>query len=71
MPSIRTGDKVCFIMNMSMKGTVVETYERRHNTMMVDGPLSTSIYARVRLTNPRPGVDPLIECRLQDLMRDD
>ena len=71
MPSIRAGDKVCFIMSMHMKGTVLEVFERKHKTMMVDGPLAGSLYARVRMSNPRPGTEPVVECRLQELMRDD
>lgn len=57
-------------MAMHQKGTVVELFERRHRSVMVDGPLSKTMWAKVRMHSADPN-GPLVECRLGDLMLDD
>ena len=70
MAAIRPGTKVCFIMAMQQKGTVIELFERHHRSVMVDGPLSKTMWAKVRMHSADPN-GPLVECRLGDLMLDD
>lgn len=70
MAAIRTGSKVCLIMAMQQKGTVVEIFERQHRSVMVDGPLSKTVWAKVRLHSADPN-GPIIECRLGELMLDE
>ena len=70
MAAIRPGMKVCFIMAMQQKGTVIELFERHHRSVMVDGPLSKTTWAKVRLHNADPA-GPIIECRLGELMVDE
>lgn len=70
MPMIRSGDKVCMILQMNVKGVVLAVYEKSHRTSMVDGPLSKTLYVRMQVTQAPPGVAPEIECRLCDLMHD-
>lgn len=71
MPSIRAGSKVCMIMSMNVKGTVLEIYEKNHSTMLTAGPLSKSWWAKVQLVKPVAGSPDVIECRLGDLMNDE
>lgn len=71
MPSIRAGAKVCMIMSMNVKGTVLEVFEREHKTMLTAGPLTKSWWAKVQVTKKQPGIPDIIECRLGDLMIDD
>lgn len=44
---IRVGDRVCPILAMHMKGTVVEIVTRPHKQMLVGGSLSSMTYVRV------------------------
>lgn len=71
MAAIRAGSKVCLIMQMNVKGIVLSITERPHNTSMVDGPLSKVAWAQVQVTSAPRGTDPVIECRVRDLMIDE
>lgn len=71
MASIRAGSKVCMIMAMNVKGTVLEIFEREHKSMLTAGPLTKSWWAKVQVVKPSPGTPSVIECRLGDLMNDD
>jgi hypothetical protein len=70
MAAIRAGAKVCLILAMHQKGTVIEIFERQHKSMMVDGPLSKTMWAKVRMHSADPN-GPVIECRLGELMLDE
>jgi hypothetical protein len=67
MAAIRNGSRVCLIMAMHQRGTVVELFERQHKSMLIDGPLSRTMWARVKLDSPGAGV-PVLVCRIGDLM---
>ena len=73
MSRIKVGDRVCPILAMNMKGTVVEIYERHHKTMMIGGTLSGATYAKVQYDKTSSlDNNPMIgEYRLNDLMKDE
>lgn len=70
MSAIRNGSRVCLIMSMQTKGTVIEVFEKHHKTMMVDGPLSKTMWAKVQLDKPTAS-EPILLCRIGDLMIDE
>jgi len=71
MSVFRIGDRVCPILSMHMKGTVVDVYTKKHTTMLVDGPLTALTYVKVQM-DPRPNHDShVVEYRLGDLMKDE
>lgn len=70
MAAIRVGTRVCMIMSMHVKGTVIELFEKKHRSVLVDGPLSKTMWAKVQLDNP--GLHgPIAECRVGELMSDE
>ena len=66
MRRIKVGDRVCLFSLMNKVGTVLDITSKAHDTWMVEGSLSQTIYVTVKYDD-----DTIVEHSYSDLLLQD